>query len=177
MTEVWLRNNRRVLLVAGVAVLAPGIFALVFALDLPRTGMGPALRAAAWLLVVLAAVGLAALLRALRRPRIARQNDVLLLYLLRGAPIRLPLEIVECFFLGQAPSMLAGVDDERAKTRTVVIRLATRATDWAEREVAPTLGAWRDGYIAIRGTWCEPLDINVVNQLNRRLAEVTRAKG
>ena len=175
MTEVWLRNNRRVLLVAVAAVLMAGHVGLIFALDLPRADLGVAPRAAGWALVALATFGLAALLRALRRPRIVREDDELLLYLRRGAPIRVPLEVVECFFMGQAPSGLAGADEERTKTRTVVVRFASRATDWAERDVAPRLAAWRDGYIAIRGTWCEPLYINVVNSLNHRLADVQRA--
>jgi hypothetical protein len=29
--------------------------------------------------------------------------------------------------------------------------------------------------VTIRGTWCEPLSVGLVNRLNQRLAEVSRA--
>jgi hypothetical protein len=56
------------------------------------------------------------------------------------------------------------------------IRLAERATEWAQRDVKPALGAWCGGYITIHGTWCEPLDIDLVNQLNKRLAAAHQAQ-
>jgi hypothetical protein len=39
--------------------------------------------------------------------------------------------------------------------------------------VKPALGAWCDSYVTIRGTWCEPLNGELIRRLNRRLREVT----
>ena len=50
------------------------------------------------------------------------------------------------------------------------IRIAERATDWAEVAVKPALGKWCGGYVTIYGTWCEPLSLELVKQLNARLA-------
>ena len=50
-----------------------------------------------------------------------------------------------------------------------------RAEAWHRQEVKPGLGKWCEGYITIRGTWCEPLSVGLVNRLNQRLAEVARA--
>jgi hypothetical protein len=38
--------------------------------------------------------------------------------------------------------------------------------------VKPAFGNWSEGYVTVRGTWCEPLDSEVVRRLNRRLKEV-----
>ena len=56
-----------------------------------------------------------------------------------------------------------------------MIRIADSATEWRQQEVKPQLGKWCEGYITIRGTWCEPLSIDLINRLNERLAEVNRA--
>ncbi len=109
-----------------------------------------------------------------RQPRLAFEPGHLLVYLRSGRPYRVPIEIVECLFLGQAPSRLPSKRHESTKTATVVVRLAERAESWRERDVKPALGSWRDGYITILGTWCEPLDRDLVNRLNQRLAEVRR---
>jgi hypothetical protein len=57
----------------------------------------------------------------------------------------------------------------------LVIRIAESAADWQHVEVKPQLGSWCGGYVTVRGTWCEPLSISLVNRLNQRLAEVTAA--
>ncbi len=51
-----------------------------------------------------------------------------------------------------------------------MIRLADRATDYAQRDVKPALGSWCNHYVTIRGTWCEPLSLALVTRLNTRLA-------
>jgi hypothetical protein len=38
--------------------------------------------------------------------------------------------------------------------------------------VKPSLGTWCGGYVTIRGTWCEPLQPDLIRRLNRRLKEV-----
>jgi len=127
--------------------------------------------------VFFAAVGwLALLARQWRQPRLAYANGELLVYLRRGGPLHVPLDVVECFLLGQADSFLPGQRNRPSETSTVVVRLAERAEAWQHIEVEPTLGSWCDGHIVIRGTWCEPIGLDVVNRLNRRLGQVRRAR-
>jgi hypothetical protein len=52
--------------------------------------------------------------------------------------------------------------------------LAESADQWKQVPVQSSLGQWCDGYIIIRGTWCEPLSGELVNQLNERLVRVQR---
>ncbi len=59
---------------------------------------------------------------------------------------------------------------------TIVVRLAERATEWHERSVKNSLGKWADGYIIVRGTWTEPLNREVVTQMNSTLAAIKRAR-
>jgi hypothetical protein len=128
-----------------------------------------------WLGIVLIAVGAgtaAVLLRQLSRPRIAFEDGDVLFYLRAGQPIAVPVEFVEAFFVGQGPAGLPGGISPQRQTANLVARLAQRATDWAQRDVKPALGNWCGGYVTIRGTWCEPLDTELVRRLNRRLSEV-----
>jgi hypothetical protein len=83
-----------------------------------------------------------------------------------------PIEIVELFFAGQGMSHLPATDELPSRARTVVIRLAEAATEWHANDVKPDWGEWREGYIIIRGTWCQPLTADVLKNLNRRLREV-----
>jgi hypothetical protein len=80
--------------------------------------------------------------------------------------------LVEAFFVGQGPAELPGGMARSQETANLVARLAQRATEWAQRDVKPALGRWCEGYVTIRGTWCEPLNTELVRRLNRRLAEV-----
>ncbi len=174
-TEVWLRTNSRAL---WFGMLPPAIVAtagLLMVVGLP--GRMPATWVRAVGLVMLSA-GLCLvvlLLVQLRRPRLAYRDGELLVWLALGAPVRVPIDIVECFLLGQTPSLLPGKRHENTETASLVIRLAEAATEWHQQEVKPQLGAWCSGYITIRGTWCEPLNIALVNRLNERLSAVTRA--
>ena len=104
-------------------------------------------------------------------PRIAIDADHLLVYLRGYHPYRIPLDAVECFFQGQGESALKA---SGARSTNVVIRLAERATDWHSRNVKKSLGEWDDGYIIIRGTWCEPLSETKLRALNSELARVKR---
>ena len=131
------------------------------------------IRVTGLVLAVLSAAQIVQLLRQMRRPRMAYRAGELLLWLRGAAPIHVPIEVVECFWLGQAPSLLPGKRHEHTEAAAIVIRLAERAAEWRHQDVRPQLGAWCEGYVTIRGTWCEPLSIDVVNRLNRRLAEVT----
>lgn len=171
MGEVWLKQNRRAILF-GMA--APAMAVL---LALGWLGwFGPS--AAAWgkgLAWSIAAVGglmLAVLAVQLRQPRLAYRDGKLYFNLRAGSPVGVPIEFVEAFLMGVAPAMLSARDEDRTETRTLTIRLAERAEEWADRDVKPALGKWCGGYVMIRGTWCEPLSVTLVNRLNQRLAEV-----
>ena len=91
-------------------------------------------------------------------------------------PIRVPIEVVECFFLGQGPADIPAADSELQATN-VIVRLAEVATQWHRVRVTRSLGHWCDGYITVRGMWCEPLDVKLVNRMNKRLAEAKKQRG
>jgi hypothetical protein len=172
MTEIWLRPNRRILALAMIpaaAVAATGILLL-----LARAG-NIVVHGLAWGLVGLGAALALGLLNQLRRPRIARQDDHLLFNLRAGSPVAVPVEVVEAFFLGQGPAHLPSVGRRPAESVNLVARLSQKAPEWAKASVKPALGNWCEGYVTIRGTWCEPLDGEVIRRLNRRLREVHEA--
>jgi hypothetical protein len=175
MPEVWLRTNRRALLF-GLAL--PALMALI----------GGGLLIAAWLLqwhwsvwLVGGAILLAALyltgniLWMAAQPRLAYEADSLLVYIEPQQPIRVPLDIVECFFLGQGgASELPKLDGVEPETSNVIVRLAERAKDWHHRDVKPAIAHWCEGYITLQGAWCEPIDGEALKALNQRLAAAHR---
>ena len=127
-----------------------------------------------WIGLVLLAIGLSTtgfLINQLRRPRIAFCDGEVRFYLRGGRPIAVPVEIVEAFFAGQGPAHLPAVA-KQPQTVNLVARLSQRHTEWARQEVKPALGSWCDGYVTIRGAWCEPLNGELIRKLNRRLKEV-----
>ena len=170
-----MRTNVRAVLFGMFLPLVVGVAGLVLCLGLPGREPATWMRALGIGLMVIAGIMIVLLLLQLRQPRLAYCDGQLLVWLRSGAPIRVPIGAVECFWLGHAASLLPGKRNERTETQTIVIRIADKAVEWRQQEVKPQLGAWCDGYITIRGTWCEPLNIDVVNRLNRRLAEVTTA--
>src|SRR5687767_2084645 len=95
MTEVWLRSNRRVLLMAMVPVLALGIVGGL--LVMADSG---AARAVGWVLASLSVALVGVLLRQLRQARIAFRDGEVLFSLRAGTPVAVPVEVVEAFFLG-----------------------------------------------------------------------------
>ena len=175
--EVLLTNNRRAAAILVVISAVPALLGMtlawwarsrslntwaIFGAIVAMVGLYQTLRQAAWLL----------------SPRLALVGDEAWVYLDRLRPIRVPLEFVECFFIGQAPSQVkvAHPAGDRVENVTVVVRLADRAKEWKQRTVNATLGRWCDGYITINGDWCEPLNGDVVNQINRRLVEYKRRR-
>ena len=56
------------------------------------------------------------------------------------------------------------------------LRLAEAASEWKHRDMRPAFGLWCEGYITIRGAWCEPIGKELMQRLNRRLAEVHRER-
>ena len=107
-----------------------------------------------------------------QRPRLAVRGGVLLVGLRFGSSIRMPLEVTECAFFGRGPGDIPGRGEKEIKVINLVVRLDQRATEWAKREVWPAFGSWTDGYITIRGTWCEPLTLEVVQHINQRLHDL-----
>ncbi len=174
MVECWLRPNRRVLwlslVLSALAVLGGLLLAWLFPVNVRPAWPG-------WVGLALAGAGLlaaASFLYAMRLPRLAREDDQLLVYLRSTVPERVPLEYVECFFWGQGPSLLHLPDGREAESANIIVRLAERAADWRDREVHPSLGEWRCGYITIRGAWCERITPELVKQLNERLVAAHR---
>ena len=171
MREIWLQTNMRLRnTLLGVCVVC----------DLLATGMlvvGWQTGASTTVMIVLGAFFLAAQSLSLAwaaicaPPRIAFEPGWLLLHLRWVRPIRVPIEVVEAFLLGQGPTMLPGASRD-LETSTLVVKLADRAEEWQKVDVARPIAAWCNSYVTIRGTWCEPLDVQVVNRLNHRLSEV-----
>jgi hypothetical protein len=137
-------------------------------------GLGWSVRASGVAVLLLAGIGLSATLLLARQPRVAFANGHVLFYVRLGRPTPVPVDVVECFLLGQGPALLPGNQYARTATTTVVVRLRERAEAWASGEFHPLLAAWCDGYITLRGTWCEPLNVDVVNRMNRLLHEAAQ---
>jgi hypothetical protein len=174
--RVWLRGNRRALAVGVVAALV-----------LTAGGCGGAFVAAAaqgsvwWMIVSLALATIGgyfalSLAYQLTLPRLAYADGHLLVYLQSAKPTPVPIDIVELFFLGRGSSLIPQTDTGPNRALTVVVRLAEAATDWHDRPVKGALGEWREGYIILRGTWCEPLNPAVIQRLSRHLAAVQRTR-
>lgn len=170
MREIWLRPNRRAIGFGTVPPLLLGGLGVWMTSGLGGWGR--------WLgigVMLLAAALVAVLLLQLRRPRLAYDDGHVLFFLKSGPPIAVPVNVVEAFFVGQGPSLLPGHSGSGDATINLVARLSQRERQWAHQEVKPALGHWCDGYVTIRGTWCEPLNGELVRRLNRRLHDVTKA--
>ncbi|HEX2476730.1 MAG TPA: hypothetical protein VHK01_18395 [Lacipirellulaceae bacterium] len=171
MYEIWLRPNRRAIWFGSL----PPLCLVVLGAWLALSSSDQSAAGWRWVGAALAAIGIgviAMLLRQLRRPRIAYQNGEVLFYLRSGSPMAVPVNIVEAFFLGQGPVVLPAHIQNKHNTVNLVARLSQREAEWARRQVKPALGNWCDGYVTVRGTWCEPLNGNVIRRLNKRLKEV-----
>lgn len=176
-SEVWLHPNSRPALVVLCAAAAIAIIATILGVTaLWRTSNSGSAMVFAFLAAGLAGgaifVAVAAYWRA-RRPRVYRE-DSQLRFRVASRPIPVPLEVVEAFFLGRGPAHLPGGLGERLETVNLVARLSQRATEWHQRETDPRLGTWCGGYITIRGTCSEPLSVDIVNRLNKRLSAAKR---
>lgn len=171
MGEVWLHSNRRVLSMAMAPVVALGLVSYLM-LDDEAAGFLHWLGIAGIGVAVLLLLGL---LRQFLQPRIAFNDGEVLFFLRARRPIAVPLRVVEAFFQGEGPAHLPGPPADETKSVNLIARLSRRETDWHERDVKPALGCWADGYVTVRGTWCEPITAQVIQRLNRRLSEVTKA--
>ena len=168
--ETWLKPNQRVLLLCLVgSVILSGLAVWLFRLTEPIyfwVGI--------CLLPLAVALALGVFLRTLRR-RLAYRSGTLLVDLGPGKPIPVPIEAVECFFLGSAKTSISGRWGIQSRAVSVVVRLAEKAVEFHDRSVSPGLGSWSEGYITIRGSWCEPVSPALIAKLNRRLIEAQKA--
>ncbi len=170
MPEVWLRSNRRVIALGLVPVLllgAASVLLLLKATSSLLTGL-------ALLLLTLSVFLWGILVKYLLSPRVAYSAGHVLFYLKAGAPIAVPVHVVEAFFLGQGPAHLPLIPADSQVAINLVARLSQKEPQWAEIDVKPALGRWSEGYISIRGSWCEPLNGELIRRLNSRLGEVSR---
>jgi hypothetical protein len=168
MQETWLKSNRRAIL---FGCIPPLLLAAIGAWlgFLPNVSSGWRWLGIVMIIVSLCFIG--TMVMQLRRPRIAYRDQSVLFYLRSGPPIAAPVEIVEAFFAGQGPAHLPGLA-RQPQAVNLIARLSQRHTEWARRDVKPALGNWCEGYVTIRGAWCEPLDGELIRKLNRRLKEV-----
>ena len=175
MEQCWLRPNSRSQLLEAIPwlaffAIAGGILAWGWLGEIPWlmwSGLG---------LTIVSLFLLATHIWLSLYPRMSIRDDVLLFYLPAPKPLEVPVDVVECFFIGQGPTMLPGVDERSVQAANVVVRLAEKATEWHHHDVPPLLAHWCDGYIILRGAFCEPVDGDVVNHLNKLLAEVHRQR-
>jgi hypothetical protein len=172
MTERWLHPNRRVQLCELALVLLVAVAGVWFGW---RNGHDTGPQAIGLLMIAGGAAVAFWILVQMTRPRIGYRDGQLLVNLRMVGALTVPIQHVECFFLGQSSAPLPGGAKWNSRVSTVVVRLSESASQWSHRDVLPVLGKWTDGYITIYGTSCEPLDVQRVNQLNRRLREVQRS--
>ena len=176
MPEVWLRPNRRALLLGmvlpAVAVLA-GAWGVAYAI---------VTQASFWWMLpggLIALVGIyliGSLGFSLSLPRVAYEPGALLVYLGSQEPVRVPIDVVEVFFVGQGASNLPKMKGREPETTNIIVRLAESAGDWKHRDVDPRFAHWCEGYITLRGAWCEPIGETALRRLNKRLVEVQRER-
>lgn len=173
MLQPWLFPNRNVFLAAAAMLTPPFLLSLVVTVW-ALNGQQYWLAGMMGIIAAGALYGLLGCIGAIYRPRLAYKEPELLVYLERGQPVRVPIQIVECFFLGQGPSQLPKIEGKEAETKNVIVRLAESATEWKHRDVPERWGHWCEGYITINGAWCEPISNDRLAELNRFLIAAQR---
>lgn len=173
--KVWLRGNLRP--VAGITiattVVCAALAGTVAAIDAP-----PVVRWFAAAVCLAAAAAVAVLAVVAGRPRLSHRGDVLRVRLAPTAVREVPLDVVECFFLGSRDLDETGrraPEEEGRRVTTLVMRLAERAIDCRERPSFAPWGKWEDGSVVFDGRWCEPLSVDVARRLSGWLIEAKRA--
>ena len=139
----------------------------------PPSGLvGSFIVAAGALTAVLGGLSVALLGVALRQPRIAFDGAALWFHIDGRAPVRVPLEAVEAFLGGRSESLASHARIQ--KTYAVVVRFADRFPEFHAHPIRHAMGTWQDGYLSIRGLWCEPISAELIKSLNRKLNEAKR---
>jgi len=174
MVETWLRPNRRVLWLGCTApLLTTVVGALIVVWRYRQNTLD------GWLffglgLLMLGAAAVAGLLLMLMQPPVACDPRHVRFHLGQWRSIHVPMEAIDCFFLGEGSSGLGSRASGKVKASHLVVRFAERAVEWHNRDMKPAFGKWQDGYLSIYGTWCESLDEDLVRELNKRLAAAKR---
>ena len=171
-TEIWLRANRRALLLALIPVCLIGILGFIGV----NPDYGLFVRVPSWIAVAISILLFIGLAIQMLRPRVTYRDDHIQFFLKSGDPIEVPVEVVEAFFFGQGPANLPVQVKGHGETKNLIARLSQQAPEWKQRDTKQALGRWCDGYITIRGTWCEPLNSDVLQKLNRRLTELRKQR-
>ena len=178
MRDVWLKPNQRALtasivmplaIIVGAALMLTGVLGDVHWVIQGVTGG----------LALVSGFAVVVLVKWFCHPRLAYEDGVLLVNLNAGPALKVPIDLVEVFFAGQSDSHMTKTFQQTnsvtPESRTIVVRLAERATQYHRRTVMPRLGSWEHGYIVVRGTWCEPINREVIKGLNKRLVAAHRA--
>ena len=166
--EAWVRPNRRLLL---WLLLLPLIICVSGVL-LAWLGGGIGWQLAGGGLFLTGAFLALTIGIAQREPLLAYNAGLLIVNLGTRQLTFVPIDVVECFFLGHVD--VSRSRGQPMRSSTVVVRLAESAVQWKSRPVSPLFGRWCDGYIVLYGLWCEPLNVAFVEALNQRLVAVRR---
>ncbi len=173
--ETWLRANRRIF---GAALVVYGVvagLALVAVVGVIVSGGPRWMAVAAGLLLAFSLLGVVWLAVQMSRPRLGYRDGNLLVYVRQGPPARVPVSDIECFLLGRGPTFLPGRKFAESETVTLVVRISPKIEEFRHQPTDHRLGSWCDSHITLRGTWCEPLLVPRVNELNARLAAAQQA--
>ena len=172
--EIWLRTNRRALMLGMILPVVLMGVGLLLAVGEVLGGVFW-LRILGWAMVSVGIILWLVIALQMRLPRLAYADRHVIIYLRSGTPVRVPVEMVECFFLGTGTGQLPGSEGSTLPIRNLVIRIAEKAATFQHQDVKPALGRWDEGYVTIHGAWCEQLTLDVVRRLNDRLAAAQRA--
>ena len=145
-----------------VVGIAGGI--LLMQLKSPAWQMGVAV-------AVLGVVAIALLAWQMAVPRLASNRGELLIFLRTAVRFVCQRSLRNVFFSAAGPGKsLPPVAIGRCAN--LVLRVAEKAVDYQKREVTAVLGSWSEGYVTFHGAWCEPLNLEVVTNLNAKLSAV-----
>ena len=177
MRDVWLKPNQRAL---TASIVMPLAIIVVAALMLTNV-LGDVhwvIQGVTGGLALVSVFAVVVLVKWFCHPRLAYEDGVLLVNLNAGPALKVPIDFVEVFFAGQSdshmPKTVQQTDSVTPESRTIVVRLAERATQYHSRTVMPRLGSWEHGYIVVRGTWCGPINREVIKRLNKQLVAAHR---
>jgi hypothetical protein len=173
--EIWLRGNRRALVVGSVLPAVFGVIGFIGAMDLLSLDLSLPMRLAAAILTILSALVALTMANQARLPRLAHADGQLLVFTGPSRPDRVPVDVVEVFFGGQdGTDVHVHVPGHKVESRNVVVRLAERHKQWHQRKMRSAFGRWQDGYIVLNGAWCEPITVDLISAMNHKLVEAKR---
>lgn len=174
--EIWIRSNRRAFLLGmGLPLVLVSIGAGVLVSSADFIAWSVLWSILGWGLIFIGVLLFLGILWMMFLPRVAYRNGQVLFFLRLGRPITVPVEAVEIFLVGQSTA-IGGPRSRTAEVANLLVRLAERQKEWHNCEVYPALADWKGGYVTLRGAWCEPVTPTLLKRLNRRLAELRRAR-